>query len=67
MTTRKLLESAYLAGFRAAGEGWNGEYPFQDNGRDPVEDSYWSQKREEYVSAMLEAMEGGLNAEPPAG
>lgn len=25
---RKLLELAYLRGFEASGDGWNGEYPF---------------------------------------
>jgi hypothetical protein len=23
------IEAAFIAGFRASGEGWNGEYPFE--------------------------------------
>jgi hypothetical protein len=39
------LNAAYLAGFNASGEGWNGEWPFQDKGRDPTEDEHWCECR----------------------
>lgn len=28
------FRAGFYAGFAASGEGWNGEYPFQDNGID---------------------------------
>ena len=33
------LFKAFVAGFEASGEGWNGEYPFADSGIDVASDS----------------------------
>lgn len=42
----KALEKAYLAGFNDSGEGYNGEYPFQDHGASPEKDSSWLERRD---------------------
>lgn len=52
------LEAAYLAGFNASGEGYNGEYPFRDHARNPEEDAAWIKDRD---NALREAL-----AEQPA-
>ena len=44
-------KAGYKAGFLASGEGWNGEYPFQDCGRDPEDDGPWLQKRDAALAA----------------
>lgn len=47
-------DAGYLAGFKASGEGWNGEYPF--DGTDPGEDALWLERRNTYrVLAALKA------------
>lgn len=38
---KNLLNAAYLAGFNASAEGYNGEYPFQDHGTSPENDAGW--------------------------
>ena len=40
------MKQAYLAGFMASGEGYNGEYPFQDKGRNPEDDPAWCRDRD---------------------
>ena len=52
------LETAYLAGFNASGEGYNGEYPFGDRNQNPEEDTVWIKDRD---NALREAL-----AEQPA-
>ena len=47
------LEAAYLAGFNASGEGYNGEYPFQDYNKHPEKDAGWCQNRDAYVREAL--------------
>ena len=47
------LEAAYLAGFNASGEGYNGEYPFQDHNAHPVQDKGWCERRDEYIREAL--------------
>lgn len=45
------FRAGFYAGFAASGEGWNGEYPFQDKGIDI--------KTHEGINARLEkAMKG---------
>lgn len=44
------LRRGYLAGFNASGEGWNGEYPFQDKGRSPEGSPEWVIKRDRFLS-----------------
>ena len=39
--------AAYLAGFMASGEGWNGEYPFSDHGKRPDNQDHWLDDRDE--------------------
>lgn len=51
----KLLQRAYLAGFNAAGEGWNGEYPFGAKGTKPTSDKDWRAARN---SALKKLMKG---------
>lgn len=34
----KSFRAGFYAGFMASGEGWNGEYPFQDNDRPVIGD-----------------------------
>ena len=38
--------AAYLAGFNASGEGWNGEYPFSDKSKSPEDDPDWIATRD---------------------
>lgn len=52
---RAMLPAAYLAGFMASGEGWNGEWPFQDSATAPESDSDWLAVRD----ADLAALKGG--------
>ena len=46
MFTEKELQAAYLAGFNASAEGYNGEYPFADNSAWPEADSAWAAQRD---------------------
>lgn len=41
VSARVIAEKAYLAGFNAAGEGYNGEWPFHDKGISPDTDEGW--------------------------
>jgi len=50
---REMLERAYLAGFAASGEGWNGEYPFE--GENPLDDPYWVALRDAFLDEILSA------------
>ncbi len=50
---RSLFEAAYLAGFMASGEGWNGEHPFQDRGLDPSDDDYWRERRDVDLARLV--------------
>ncbi len=47
----RALQAAYLAGFKASGEGWNGEYPFE--GEDPEKDAHWVEKRDRALKEVL--------------
>lgn len=47
---KKVIQAAYLAGFNASGEGYNGEYPFQDNGKPPEQDAAWLKDRDNYIN-----------------
>jgi hypothetical protein len=49
----RLLHAAYLAGFKASGEGWNGEYPFGQNGTDMEADEYYKQRRDKAIEALI--------------
>jgi hypothetical protein len=61
MTTdelKALLNNAYLLGFNASGEGYNGEFPFADRGKNPEKDIDWVKERDQQIEAMLAAAEG---------
>ena len=47
------VEAAYLAGFNSSGEGYNGEYPFQQRGRDPKDDADWIARRDAEIAALI--------------
>jgi hypothetical protein len=49
------LEAAYLAGFNASGEGWNGEYPFGDYSQQPEQDKNWYAERDDFIKQALAA------------
>jgi hypothetical protein len=51
----KALEAAYLAGFNASGEGYNGEYPFRDHGAHPEQDAGWIKNRDSELNAIKQA------------
>ena len=55
---KQLLEKAYLAGFSASGEGYNGEYPFRDKGLWPDDNADWCQERDEKLKELLEDKNG---------
>jgi hypothetical protein len=57
------LEAAYLAGFQASGEGYNGEYPFGDHNRNPEHDPVWCKDRDNKITAIKQAID---NATPLA-
>jgi hypothetical protein len=50
----ELVQEAYLAGFIASAEGWNGEYSFQDYGKCPTEDEDWIAARDAALRAIKE-------------
>lgn len=47
------LDAAYLAGFNASGEGYNGEYPFGDKNQNPEHDSVWCKDRDNALEEAL--------------
>ena len=50
LVTEKAFEQGFYAGFKASGEGWNGECPFNDLGLD-------IQQNESVQHELKEAME----------
>ena len=48
---KQALEAAYLAGFKASGEGYNGEYPFDAN--NPENDAVWLKDRDNAIQEAL--------------
>ena len=64
MTTHKeALEAAYLAGFNASGEGYNGEYPFGDKMQDPAKNPVWKKDRDNYIKEALMSFQDGAQPE----
>jgi hypothetical protein len=55
-TLKLALQKAYLAGFNASGEGYNGEYPFGDKNQDPEYDTVWCKDRDNKLAAIKEAL-----------
>jgi len=52
----QIAKAAYLIGFKASGEGWNGEYPFE--GVDATVDAYWLERREKTLSPLISKIKG---------
>ena len=48
---KELLEKAYLAGFLASGEGFNGEYPARAH-----EHENWQKDRDTDIAKIMEAI-----------
>jgi hypothetical protein len=48
---KALLEQAYLSGFMASSQGWNGEHPLTSEAY--VEDEAWIEKRNSAVEALI--------------
>jgi len=53
------LEAAYLAGFNASGEGYNGEFPFGGKNQNPEHDSMWCKDRDNDLEEALAKQEQG--------
>ena len=53
MFTEKELQAAYLAGFNASAEGYNGEYPYADNSAWPEADSAWVAQRDRNLKGIV--------------
>ena len=51
--TIELLRAAYLAGFNRTGEGWNAEWPFGHEKRNPEDDANWRERRDEDIMALI--------------
>ena len=47
----EITQSAYLSGFMASGEGWNGEYP--DDAEIYSRNEHWLKRRDEELSKIL--------------
>jgi hypothetical protein len=60
----KALEAAYLAGFNASGEGYNGEYPFRDHGAHPEQDAGWIKNRDSELNAIKQARSAPVQSLP---
>lgn len=58
---KDLLNEAYLKGFSASGEGYNGEYPFDQYGDSPEDDKEWQEKRDECIADLLHRDTGGYD------
>lgn len=48
------MRAAYLAGFMSSGEGGNGEYPYRDKGRNPLDDDWWRAEMEADLAKLNE-------------
>jgi hypothetical protein len=64
MTEDKALEAAYLAGFNASGEGYNGEYPFEHKGKNCTDDPIWCKDRDNELAAIKQALAAQQEHEP---
>ncbi len=51
---KTFMRESYLQGFNASGEGYNGEYPFQDKNREPEADADWCANRDQAINKILE-------------
>jgi len=53
----KELNDAYLAGFMASGEGWNGEFPFDDQNKNPEDDENWLINRDKNIEKLTKKLQ----------
>jgi hypothetical protein len=56
MNTIEALKAAYLAGFNASGDGYNGEYPFSDRNKNPEHDADWAKARYDAIDSILQSI-----------
>lgn len=47
------LQIAYRLGFNAAGEGWNGEYPFDHSATEMLASKHWLNSRNQVLKSMV--------------
>ena len=47
------LREAYLRGFEVSAEGYNSEYPFSDESRDPEFDKAWVRSRDSTLLTLI--------------
>lgn len=59
MIDRELLKEAYLLGFMASGEGYNGEYPYADKKLFPGHDPDWVAARDDALAALAAPVSTG--------
>jgi hypothetical protein len=64
MTKDEALEAAYLAGFNASGEGYNGEYPFEHKGKNCTDDPIWCKDRDNELAAIKQARSAPVQKRP---
>jgi hypothetical protein len=51
LVAEKAFEQGFYAGFKASGEGWNGEYPFRDKDLDIQQDESVQHELKEAIKA----------------
>jgi len=51
LVAEKSFEQGFYAGFKASGEGWNGEYPFRDKDLDIQQDESVQHELKEAIKA----------------
>lgn len=61
-----MLRRAILFGFNIANEGWNGEYPFNNDGHAIEEDKVFCTRRDRHISAAMKTF-GPKPAPTPKG
>ena len=55
LVAEKAFEEGFYAGFKASGEGWNGEFPFHDRGLDIQQDESVQHELKEAIKARGQA------------
>ena len=55
LVAEKAFEQGFYAGFKASGEGWNGEYPFRDKVLDIQQDKSVQHDLKEAIIAREQA------------
>jgi hypothetical protein len=55
LVEEKAFEQGFYAGFKASGEGWNGEFPFRDKNLDIQQDESVQHELKEAIRARGQA------------